>query len=56
VGDVDHWVAELTRYYRDLRMDLFNFSPIGGDVESQIRLFAEQVAPATRAALGFSET
>lgn len=55
IGGVDHWVTELTHYYRHLRMDLFNFSPINDGDESQIRLFTEQVVPATRAALGFPE-
>lgn len=55
VGNVDHWVEELTRYYRQLRMDLFNFAPMSGDVEGQVRLFAEHVAPAVRAALGFAK-
>lgn len=55
IGNVDLWVAELSSYYQHLRMDIFNFSPMNEDVEDQIQLFAEEVVPATRAALGFPE-
>ncbi|SRR6266487_2518830 len=48
VGPISHWVDELTRYYRDLRMDSFHFWPHAGEEEAQIRLFAEEVVPAVR--------
>jgi alkanesulfonate monooxygenase SsuD/methylene tetrahydromethanopterin reductase-like flavin-dependent oxidoreductase (luciferase family) len=51
VGAVERWVAELTRYYRDLALDTFIFWPAGGDHERQVRAFAEEVMPAVRAAL-----
>ena len=48
VGPVSNWVDELTRYYRDLRVDSFHFWPRTGEEEAQIRLFAEEVVPAVR--------
>ncbi len=52
IGTVDHWVNALVDYHRRLRLDTFNFWPITQNVEVQARLFAEQVAPAVRDALG----
>ena len=51
VGPAQQWVDEITRYYRDLRMDTFFFWPINDEVP-QMRRFAEEVVPAVRAALG----
>ena len=51
VGPAQYWVDEITRYYRDLRMDTFLFWPINDEV-AQMRRFAEEVVPAVQAALG----
>ncbi len=52
------WVETLVRYYTELGMDAFNFWPVAGNEQEQIRLFAEEVVPAARkqieAALGSS--
>ncbi len=52
------WVETLVRYYTELGMDTFNFWPVAGIEQEQIRLFAEEVVPAAReqieAALGSS--
>ena len=50
-GPVDYWVDELTRFHRDYRIDAFNFWPGGDDVIGQFELYANEVAPAVRAAL-----
>lgn len=42
---------QLTHYYHDLHMDTFIFWPIGNE-ETQTHLFAEEVVPALRSALG----
>jgi alkanesulfonate monooxygenase SsuD/methylene tetrahydromethanopterin reductase-like flavin-dependent oxidoreductase (luciferase family) len=52
VASADEWVETLTRYYHNLRMDTFIFWAAGREQERQARLFAEQVAPAARRALG----
>lgn len=52
IGPASTWVRELTRYYHDLRLDTFNFSPTGDDTSKQVRIFAEEVAPAVRESLG----
>ena len=52
VGPAQQWVDELVRYHQELRMDTFFFSAAGGDPETQARLFAEEVVPAARQALG----
>lgn len=52
IGPASTWVRELTRYYHDLRLDTFNFSPTGDDTRTQVRIFAEEVVPAVREALG----
>ncbi len=50
-GPVSQWVDTLAHYYHDLRMDTFIFWPIGNE-ETQIHLFAEEVVPALRTAIG----
>ncbi len=52
VAPADEWVETLTHYYHDLCMDTFIFWAAGREKERQVRLFAEQVAPAARRALG----
>ena len=51
VGTPQRWVETLLSYYREVGMDSFVFWPSGGDAEQQVRLFAEEVAPAVRAQL-----
>lgn len=51
VGTPELWVETILSYYRKVGMDTFIFWPSGGDEEQQIRLFAEEVAPAVRAQL-----
>lgn len=51
IGPVERWAEALMRYYYELRMDTFIFWPAGHDEERQIRIFAEEVAPAVRAAI-----
>jgi alkanesulfonate monooxygenase SsuD/methylene tetrahydromethanopterin reductase-like flavin-dependent oxidoreductase (luciferase family) len=50
-GPVERWVDTLTRLYTDFRMNTFVFWP-SGDRERQSGIFAEQVVPAVRDALG----
>jgi alkanesulfonate monooxygenase SsuD/methylene tetrahydromethanopterin reductase-like flavin-dependent oxidoreductase (luciferase family) len=50
-GPVEHWVATLQWFHDDLRFDSFIFWPDDGTPE-QVRRFAEEVAPALRAAVG----
>ena len=52
VGPTQLWADTLTTFYREIGMDTFIFWPSGGDEERQIRLFAEEVVPAARAAIG----
>jgi alkanesulfonate monooxygenase SsuD/methylene tetrahydromethanopterin reductase-like flavin-dependent oxidoreductase (luciferase family) len=42
------WVETLVRYYTELGMDAFNFWPVAGNEQEQIRLFAQEVVPAAR--------
>jgi hypothetical protein len=51
-GTVAVWVDTLASYYRDLGMDTFFFWPLGGNEEEQARIFAEEVIPGVRQALG----
>jgi len=52
------WVETLVRFYTELGMDTFNFWPVAGNEQEQIRQFAGEVVPAAReqieAALGSS--
>jgi alkanesulfonate monooxygenase SsuD/methylene tetrahydromethanopterin reductase-like flavin-dependent oxidoreductase (luciferase family) len=50
-GTPQEWADTLVMLYQRYRQDTFNFWPVGGDPERQIRLFAEEVAPAVRQAL-----
>lgn len=50
-GPVGYWVEELIRFHQDYRVDTFNFWPGSDDVAGQFELFANEVAPAVRAAL-----
>jgi alkanesulfonate monooxygenase SsuD/methylene tetrahydromethanopterin reductase-like flavin-dependent oxidoreductase (luciferase family) len=52
VGPVQEWADTLARYYHEIGMDSFIFWPAGGDEEQQFQLFAEEVVPAARAAIG----
>jgi len=47
-GSVATWVETLVRYYTELGMDAFNFWPVSGNEQEQIRLFAQEVIPAVR--------
>jgi alkanesulfonate monooxygenase SsuD/methylene tetrahydromethanopterin reductase-like flavin-dependent oxidoreductase (luciferase family) len=49
-GPVAHWVEMLQWFHDDLRFDAFLFWPDDGTPE-QVRRFAEEVAPAVRAAV-----
>ena len=51
VGAAGRWIEEIVRFYHDLRMDTFIFSPAGGDEEEQLRAFIEEVIPGVRSAL-----
>jgi alkanesulfonate monooxygenase SsuD/methylene tetrahydromethanopterin reductase-like flavin-dependent oxidoreductase (luciferase family) len=51
VGPVDMWVDTLVGFYRDLRMDTFNFGFGGGDAPAQSHIFIEEVVPRVREAL-----
>ena len=50
-GTVEWWIEELVRYYRDYRQDTFLFWPVAGDELRQIEVFAQEIAPAVRAAV-----
>jgi alkanesulfonate monooxygenase SsuD/methylene tetrahydromethanopterin reductase-like flavin-dependent oxidoreductase (luciferase family) len=50
-GPAQRWVETLARLYTDDQMNTFVFWP-SGDRERQSRVFAEEVVPATREALG----
>ncbi|MDP9370123.1 MAG: LLM class flavin-dependent oxidoreductase [Chloroflexota bacterium] len=49
-GPAEHWVEELTRYTLEEGIDTFILAP-QEDPERQLRLFAEEVVPAVRAAV-----
>ncbi|HEU0318554.1 MAG TPA: LLM class flavin-dependent oxidoreductase, partial [Solirubrobacteraceae bacterium] len=49
-GPVEHWVETLQWFHDDLRFDAFLFWPDDG-TPGQVRRFAEEVAPAVRAAV-----
>lgn len=51
VGSPSMWVDTLVGFYRELRMDTFNFGFGGGDVEAQARIFIDEVVPGVREAL-----
>lgn len=51
-GPVERWVEELLRLYRADRMDTLLFWPVAGDELRQIEVFAGEVVPALREALG----
>lgn len=51
-GGVAQWVDELTELVVEQRMDTIVLGPDGDDPERQLRRFAEEVAPAVRAAAG----
>jgi alkanesulfonate monooxygenase SsuD/methylene tetrahydromethanopterin reductase-like flavin-dependent oxidoreductase (luciferase family) len=51
-GPVDHWAELIARLYREYRQDAFFFWPVGGDELEQIAIFAREVVPAARAAIG----
>ena len=48
-GPTDQWVDQLGALANDHRIDSFIWGPDAGDVEGQVRRYAEQVAPAVRA-------
>lgn len=48
IGPPSYWIDELTRYYRDLRLDTFIFWPLMGNEEEQGRVFVEEVAAVVR--------
>jgi alkanesulfonate monooxygenase SsuD/methylene tetrahydromethanopterin reductase-like flavin-dependent oxidoreductase (luciferase family) len=50
-GPVEHWAAEIARFYHEYRQDTFIFWPIGGNELLQIEAFARQVVPAALARL-----
>jgi alkanesulfonate monooxygenase SsuD/methylene tetrahydromethanopterin reductase-like flavin-dependent oxidoreductase (luciferase family) len=50
-GPAERWVETLTSLYTDSQMNTFVFWP-SGDRERQSRVFAEEVVPAVREALG----
>lgn len=50
-GPVSRWVDDLTALHAEQRVDGFVFWPTEGDPAEQIRRYAEQVAPAVRAAV-----
>ncbi len=52
VGPPQEWVDTIARYYNEIGMDTFIFWPAGGEEEQQFRLFAEEVVPAARRAIG----
>jgi alkanesulfonate monooxygenase SsuD/methylene tetrahydromethanopterin reductase-like flavin-dependent oxidoreductase (luciferase family) len=52
-GPVGRWVDTLTTLYAESQMNVFVFWP-SGDRERQSRVFAEQVVPAVRSAVGAS--
>jgi hypothetical protein len=51
-GPVDHWVEELVKLARDLRFDGFVAWFDHEDQRGQTELFATEVAPRVRDALG----
>jgi alkanesulfonate monooxygenase SsuD/methylene tetrahydromethanopterin reductase-like flavin-dependent oxidoreductase (luciferase family) len=51
-GTVDDWVAQIVTWVTEFGMDTFIFWPIGGNKIAQIEVFAQEVAPAVKAALG----
>ncbi len=51
-GPVQFWVDELLRLYHEDRMDTLLFWPTAGDELRQIEVFAGEVVPAAREALG----
>lgn len=52
IGPVSQWVDTLARYYHELRLDTFIFWAAAPNEEEQVRRFAEEVAPAVKAAIG----
>src|SRR5205814_340751 len=52
VGPPQRWADALAGYYHEVGMDTFIFWPAGGDEEQQFRLFAEEVVPTARTAIG----
>ncbi len=52
-GPVGRWVDTLTTLHAESQMNAFVFWP-SGDRERQSRVFAEQVVPAVRSAVGAS--
>ena len=46
------WVDTLVRYVLELGMDTFIYWPVAGDEREQLRLWAEEVVPATRERIG----
>jgi len=46
IGNAQHWIDELLRYYHDLKMDTFFFWSVMGEEEKQSHIFAEEVIPA----------
>jgi alkanesulfonate monooxygenase SsuD/methylene tetrahydromethanopterin reductase-like flavin-dependent oxidoreductase (luciferase family) len=52
IGRPAQWIEQLARFYTELRQDTFIFWPAGQEPRRQIRLFAEEVVPGVRAAIG----
>jgi hypothetical protein len=51
-GPPSHWVQALAGFRRELGFDDFVFGPGGDDPVRQIELFAAEVVPGVRQALG----
>jgi alkanesulfonate monooxygenase SsuD/methylene tetrahydromethanopterin reductase-like flavin-dependent oxidoreductase (luciferase family) len=47
-GSVQSWVALIEQLATDLAMDTFTYWPVAGDTHAQMRLWAEEIAPAVR--------
>jgi len=51
-GPVERWVGAITSLYQEARIDTFVFWPVAGDEQAQIEIFAREIVPAVRAAIG----
>lgn len=47
-GSVDAWAERIARLVADLGMNCFTYWPVAGDTYAQLRLWADEVAPAAR--------
>lgn len=48
IGDQQHWIDEIVRFYQDYRQDTFIFWPIAGDETQQIEVFVSDIVPAVK--------